>query len=191
MSDSIHLLTLPMEIRCHIYSFLYLEHRIVNFIHPKLYYTQTALYLSCQQLYQETLEYYYGRNTFSLCVQNQFLALDCRSLPQHFDLVKVLRIELLTFFWRSVNDVTSSLYTKNLKRRLKRYLEAILGANKGTCAPNLRTLILADEVSAWCLGVDNSKERLEEYMQVFEILQIGVGQVVVDITQAHEGQRLN
>ena len=186
-----------MEIRCHIYSFLYLEHRIVNFIHPKLYYIKTALYLSCQQLYQETLEYYYGRNTFSLHIHHQFVASDCRSLPRHFDLVKVLRIESLTFFWRLVNDVTSSLYTENCRRRLEDNLEAILGANKGTWAPNLKTLILADEVPPqsthwdWCSVVDNPKERLEEYMQVFDRLQIGVGQVVVDITQAHEGEGLN
>ena len=154
----------------------------MNFIHPKLYYTQTALYLSCQQLYQETLEYYYGRNIFSLRLHHQFVASDCRFLPRHFDLVKVLRIELLTFFWRSVNDATSSLYTNNPKRRLKKYLESILGANKETCASNLRTLILADEVSPWFLGVDKSKERLEEYMQVSERLQIGVGHVELDIT---------
>ena len=176
MSDSIHLLTLPLEIRWHIYSFLYLEHRIVNFLLPKLCYTKTALYLSCQQLYQETLEYYYGRNTFSLHLRHPFVASDCRQLyqetlenyygkdtyplhlhhqlvasdcrylPRHFDLVKVLRIESFTFFWRLSHDVMSYLYTKKCQQRLEKCLEAILGANKGTCAPNLKTVILADYV---------------------------------------------
>lgn len=46
-----------MEIRCHIYSFIYLEDRIVSFLHPKSYYTKTVPFLSCRQLNQDTLEY--------------------------------------------------------------------------------------------------------------------------------------
>ena len=192
MSDSVHLLTLPMEIRCHIYSFLYIEHHGVNFVTPKLCYTKTALYLSCQQLYQETLEYYYGRNTFRLFLpiphfpSRVFFA-------RHFDLVKVLRIDPPTFLWNSSPEGQDSWYAKEWQQEVERYLEAILEANKGASAPNLKTLIIADQVVPkrahcyWGVGVDNLKEKLEEFVQMFEKFQIGVGQVVVDIKEVWDG----
>ena len=186
MSDSIHLLTLPMEIRCHIYSFLYLEHRLVDFSRPKLYYTKTALYLACQQLYQETSKYYYSRNTFWFSAYHHFAVSEYYYFPRHFDLVKILRIESLTFFWKTSDneDFTS---TRENQQKLEKCLQGILEANPRTGAPNLNKLILVDHVPPksahwyWDSGVDNSEKKLEKYMQVFERLQIGVGDVVLDI----------
>ena len=189
MSDSIHhLLTLPMEIRCHIYSFLYLEHRPVGFLDPKFYYTETALYLSCQQLYQETLEYYYSRNTFWLNADYHptpsgygFLGY----IPRHFDLVKILRIESPHFFWKTYNDEHFTSYTRESQQALEICLQCILEAN--TAAPNLNKLIMADRVPPksahwyWDFGPDYPEKKLEKYMQVFERLQIGAGHVVLDI----------
>lgn len=194
MSDSISLLMLPAEIRCNIYSFLYLEHRIVNFLHPKLYNKETALHLSCQQLYRETLEFYYGKNTFSLHLDEHFVVSDCSCLVRHFDRVKLLRIETLTFFSESIDDVKSFRYGRKCRQNLEKYLEAILRASQGTCAPNLKTLVLA---GGWlskprrlyrCFRGDSPDEKLEEFVQVFERLQIGVGQVVVEL---HEGRGLD
>ena len=190
MSDTNHLLTLPMEIRSHIYSFIYIENRIVNFLHPKSYYIKTALFLSCRQLYRETLKYYYSRNTFSLPLHQRFAVSDWRFLPRHFDLIKELRLEANTFFWKSSSDsVKTSEHTKNCQRRMEKYLKAIFWVNQGSLAPNLKTLIFADRVPTsnakwyWDQDVDTSKKRLEGYVQVFERLQIGVGQVVVEIKQ--------
>ena len=56
MPDGSRLLTLPMEIRWHIYSFIYLEHLVVDFLRPKIHYPKTALFLACRQLNRESLE---------------------------------------------------------------------------------------------------------------------------------------
>ena len=190
MSDPMHLLTLPLEIRCHIYSFIYLENRIVGFLQPKSHYTKTALFLSCQQLYHETLEYYYGRNTFSLPLRQRFAMSDWRFLPRHFDLVKVLHLEANTFFWTFSSE--PSEHTKNCQRRLEKYLKAIFWANQGVVAPNLKTLIFVDSVPThgydrgyWDRVIDASKEILDGYVRVFEKLHIGVGEVVVNIQKEH------
>lgn len=56
-------------------------------------------------------------------------------------------------------------------------------------APNLKTITFADSMPISyqpCHGersVETSKERLERYFQVFEKLQIDVGQVVIEIDE--------
>lgn len=193
MPDAIRLLTLPMEIRCHIYSFIYLEKRIVGFLQPKSHYTKTALFLSCQQLHQETLEYYYGRNTFSLPLWQRFAVSDWRFLPRHFDLVKVLHLEAKAFFCKSSSGSGKiSEHTKNCQRRLEKYLKAIFWANQGVVAPNLKTLIFVDSVPThsydreyWDRVIETSKETLDGYVQVFEKLHIGVGEVVVKLQKEY------
>ena len=99
--------------------------------------------------------------------------------------------------WNSSDDGEDSWYAKVWQQEVERYLEAILEANKGASAPNLNTVIIADEVVSkrahcyWGVGVDNLKEKLEEYMQVFEKFQIGVGQVVVDIREGWDHEDLD
>lgn len=187
MHETNNLLTLPVKIRSHIYSFIYLEDRIVNFLHPKSHYIKTALALSCQQLYQETLDYYYGKNTFSLLLRRPFAMSDWRFLPRHFDLIKVLRLEADTFFWKSSSgSVKTYNHTKTCERIMEKYLKAILWVDQGSLAPNLKTLIFVGRTPIshdkwyWDQGI---KERLEGYIQVFERLQIGVGKVMVEIKQ--------
>lgn len=190
MSDKPHLLMLPTEIRYHIYSFIYLEHRIVDFLRPKSYYPKTGLFLSCHQLHQETLEYYFGRNTFSLPLCRRFAMSDWRFMPRHFNLVKMLHLEANTFFWKSSsNSAKVAEHTENCQRRLRKYLKAIFWANQGILAPILKTLTFADRVPTnhdqfyWDRNTDTSKERLEAYVQVFEDLHVRVGQVVVKINR--------
>lgn len=156
------------------------------FLSPKSQYTKTALFLSCQQFYQETLEYYYGRNTFSLPLWQKFGASNWRFFPRHFDLVKVLHLEAIRFFWISPsNSVRTSEHAKKCQRRLRNYLEALFWANQRVLAPKLKTLIFADRVPTdhsswqWDRRTEASKQRLEGYVQIFEKLHIGVGQVVV------------
>ena len=188
MSHRVLLLTLPMEIRCHIYSFIYLEHRIVNFLLPKSHHLKTALSLSCHQLHHEILDYYYSKNTFSLPLQQRFAVSDWQFLPRHFDLVRMLHLEANTFFWKSSSDLAkTSEHTRNCQRRLEKYLEALFWANQGSLAPNLKTLIFADRVPTshdqylWDRTPDTSKERLEGYLRIFEKLHIRVRQAVVKI----------
>lgn len=188
MPDRTHLLTLPVEVRWHIYSFMYIEDRIVNFLHPKSLFIKTALSLSCQQLYQETLNYYYGQNTFSLPLRQRFAMSDWHFLPRHFNLIKVLRLEANTFFWKSSrNSLKTSDHTKNCQRRMEKYLTALFWVDQGSLAPNLKTLIFAEKTPTehdkwyWDQDIDTSRERLKGYVQVFERLKIGVGQVVVEI----------
>ena len=190
MPDKHHLLTLPMELRCHIYSFIYLEHRIVKFLRPKYHYTKTALFKTCRQINQETLEYYYGRNTFSLPLQQKFAVSDWRYLPRHFNLVKMLHLEAEKFFWKfSRNSAKTSQHVNKCQRRLENYLDAIFWVNQGMLAPNLKTLTFADsmrisyEPCYWERSIETSKERLERYFQVFEKLQIDVGRVVIEIDE--------
>ena len=190
MSDKPHLLMLPMEIRYHIYSFIYLEHRIVDFLRPKSCYPKTALFLSCHQLHQETLEYYFGRNTFSLPLCRRFAMSDWHFMPRHFNLVKILHLQANTFFWESSsNSAKVAEHTKNCQRRLRKYLNAIFWANPGILAPNLKKLIFADRVPTnhdqfyWDRNTETTKGRLEGYVQLFENLHIGAGQVVVKINR--------
>lgn len=190
MSDKLHLLTLPLEVRCHIYSYIYLEGRIVEFLCPKSHYTKTALFLSCRRLHRETLEYYYAKNTFSIPLRKRFAVSEWRFLPRHFDLVKMLYLEAETFFWKfSGNNVKTAEHTKSCQRRLEKYLSAILWVNRGMSAPKLKTLIFADSVptiGSSVLGkrsTETSKERLKGYLKVFEQLNIGVGQAVVKFDQ--------
>lgn len=83
----------------------------------------------------------------------------------------------------------SSEHVKICQRRLSKYLSAILWANQGSVAPNLKTLIFADSAPTigdqidWEQSTNTSKERLEGYVQIFEMLHIVVGQVVVEINQ--------
>lgn len=156
----------------------------MNFLKPKSHYIKTALSLSCQQLYQETLEYYYGKNTFYLPVSDPF-AISCwRFHPRHFNLIKVLRLEAKTFFWSPSSDsVMTSAHTKRCRQRIAKYLRAIFWVDQASLAPNLKTLIFAermpneDTICDWDQRIDLSKERVEGYIQVFERFQIGVGKV--------------
>ena len=175
------------QFRCHIYSFIYLKKRNVEFIRPKPHYTKTALFLSCHQLYQETLEYYYSRNTFSLTLHQRFTLSDWYYVPRHFKLVEVLHVEAGSFFWKSSsNSIKVSEHTK----KSQQHLRGIFWADRETFAPNLKTLIFAGSVppsDQWYreLRVDTSKERLDEYVRIFEELRIGIGQVVVKIKGEH------
>ena len=185
MANKHHLLTLPMELRCHIYSFIYLENQIVDFLRPKLHFTKTNLYLTCRQLKQETLEYYYGRNTFSLPLQQKFAVSSWHSFPRHFDLVKMLHLEAKSFLWKFPRDnVKTTQHVAKCRQRLEGYLKALFWINQGTLPPNLKTLTFAESMPTSCLwdqGIETSDERLEGYIQVFENLQIRVGQVVTEI----------
>lgn len=184
MANKYHLLTLPMELRCHIYSFIYLEKRIVDFLRPKFRYTKTALYLTCRQLSQETLEYYYGRNTFSLPLQQEFIISSWEFFPPHFNLVKMLHLEAKSYLWKFPGDSVKLTQLINKSRqRLESYLKAMLWINQGTMPPNLKTLTFADRMPKSCLRDQREtyKERLEGYIQVFESLQIGIGQVITEI----------
>ena len=188
MPDACRLLTLPTEIRLHIYSFIYLEHLVVNFLRLKIHYSKTALFLACRQLNQETLEFYYGKNTFSLPLSQRFAMSDWCYMPQNFELVKTLHLEANTFFWKSSrNRAKTSEHIKNCQRRLEKYLSAILWVNRGSIAPSLKTLIFADRLPTihdpehWDHRTDTSKERLDEYIQIFEERGIVVGQVVIKI----------
>ena len=191
MSDKHHLLTLPMEIRCLIYSFIYLETRTVNFISPKPHYTKTALFISCRQLYQETLEYYYSQNTFSLPLRQRFAVSDWQNLPRHFHLVKVLHLDAHTFFWPlSARSAKLSNHEHKCRQRLRKYLTGILWVDPEVLAPNLKTLIFADRVpkgadSGKRWSMEASNERSEEIagrcVRIFEELHIGVGRVVLNI----------
>ena len=188
MPDASRLLTLPTEIRWHIYSFIYLEHLVVDFLRPKSHYSKTALFLACRQLNQETLGFYYGRNTFSLPLSQRFAMSDWSYMPRNFELVKTLHLEANTFFWKSSsNRAKTSEHIKNCQRRLEKYLSAILWANRGSIVPGLKTLIFADRLPTihdkehWDHSTDTSKKRLDEYIQIFEELGIAVGQVVINI----------
>ena len=186
MSDKLHLLTLPMEIRCHIYSFIYLEGHVVDFLRPKFHYTETALFLSCRQLSQETLEYYYARNVFSLPLWKPFAVSDWRFHPKHFNLVKVLHLKTRRFFWKSSGEGPRFVgHVENCQQRLRKYLNALFWANQGIEAPRLKTLIFADRAPGapgplpWGWSMENSKDRIDGYVRIFEELHIEVGQVVV------------
>lgn len=185
MAKRHHLLTLPMELRCHIYFFIYLENRIVDFLRPKFHYTRTALYLTCRQLNQETLDYYYGKNTFSLPLQQKFAVSSWQSFPRHFDLVKMLHLEAKSFLWKLSRDsVKTTQHIRKCRQRLERYLKAIFWINQGALPPNLKTLTFADSMPTSCLwdqSIETSHDRLEDYIQVFENLKIGVGRVVLEI----------
>ena len=188
MPDASRLLTLPTEIRWHIYSFLYLEHLVVDFLRPKIHYSKTALFLTCRQLNQETLGFYYGRNTFSLPLSQRFAMSDWCYMPRSFELVKTLHLEANTFFWKSSrNRAKTSEHIRNCQRRLEKYLSAILWANRGSTAPSLKTLIFADRLPTnhdkehWDHSTDTSKDRLDEYIKILEELGIAVGQVVIKI----------
>ena len=185
MSNKHHILTLPMELRCHIYSFIYLEDRIIDFLRPKIHYTKTNLFLTCYQLHQETLEYYYGKNTFSLPLQQKFAVSNWPFYPPHFNLVKMLHLKAKTFFWIFSRDsAKTSRHFNKCRRRLEDYLSGVLWTNEGMLAPNLSTLTFEDDMPVGCLwdrSIETSKERLEAYIQVFKKLQIGVGKVVTEI----------
>ena len=178
-----------MELRCHIYSFIYLENRIVDFLCPKFHYTKTNLFLTCRQLNQETLEYYYGRNTFSLPLHQKFAISHWPSLPRHFSLVKMLHLKAIEFFWKFSRSGETSQHINKCQRRLENYLNGILWSNQGMLAPNLRTLTFEDDKPVdylWDGSIETSKERLDGYIQVFRKLQIGIGE---GVTEIHEISR--
>ncbi len=159
----------------------------MKFLGPKSHYTETALFLSCRQFYHETLEYYYGKNTFSLPVCQRFAMSDWSFIPRHFNLVKVLLLEANTFFWKSPSDsAQSSQHTKKCQKRLRNYLEALFWVNQGMLAPKLKILVFADRMPIndvqWCWNRDTDK-LLDTYLQIFESMQIEVGQVEVEVKE--------
>ena len=188
MSTKHTLLALPLELRWNLYSHFYHENCIVEFPCPKPLYFKTGLSFSCPQLHQETLEYYYSRNTFSLPLWKKFVPSDWRFRPRHFNLVRVLHLEAYTFFHESSSDsAADSKHTEICRNRLKEYLGALCGVDEGVSAPILKTLILADSMPPshsslyWDRRTNVSSERLGLYVQVFKELNIGVGQVVVKL----------
>ena len=156
----------------------------MDFLRPKNHYAKTNLFLTCRQLNQETLEYYYGKNTFSLPLQQEFAVSDWRFYPRHFNLVKMLHLKAQKFFWEFPRDSAKTSRNSKKCRRLENYLNGILWTNQGMLAPNLKTLTFEDDMPVACLwnrSIETSKEKLEGYIQVFEKLQIGVGKVVTEI----------
>ena len=156
----------------------------MNFKYAKPRYTKTALHLSCQQLCQEVFEYYYSRNTFRLDLPNTFITSQRGVIQRHFDLVKVLRIDAPKFFWKSSDRAKTSQYIEEGQWKLDKFLASMFESNP-ICAPNLQTLVFVDTApvrsSLWdrSLDVGNFKERVNDYLQVLDRFQLGVGQVVI------------
>ena len=64
MSTPTTLLTLPTEIRLHIYSYALLNEDVIDMIAGNV--PCSGLFLSCRKLHSEAFEYYYEENTFQL-----------------------------------------------------------------------------------------------------------------------------
>ncbi|KAL2045204.1 hypothetical protein N7G274_002286 [Stereocaulon virgatum] len=109
------LLTLPLEIRQNIYSFLLINRYTKRFLHGDVNFSAHALSLTCRQLYIEALRYYYDHNVFSISFVDHSLCGFCISpgrfpseiaadsktggayVNKHFKFVQNLQIEMEIF----------------------------------------------------------------------------------------------
>ena len=71
MATPIGLLTVPLEIRYHIYSYILLNEHVIDMIAADVTCShEHGLFLACPQLHSEALKYYYDSNTFQLSLND-------------------------------------------------------------------------------------------------------------------------
>jgi hypothetical protein len=189
------LLTLPLEIRQNIYSFLLINKYTKRFLHGDVNFSAHTLSLTCRQLYIEALHYYYDHNVFSISFVDHSLCRSCIDpgrfpseiaadsktgrayVNKHFKFVQNLRIEMEIF-----DGMCSPIQAEQPDWLCSTLLLAKQGQDNNILLKKLQ-LIICGFVSSSHLHEDNWREFTEEeaaeWTALFQPLRGKVGTFMI------------
>lgn len=141
MVSKANLLTIPLELRCLVYSYLLVHESVVNMTSNLLGRPlRDGMIRSCCQIYNEALDYYYANNTFLLSLLR--LLESSPKLLQLLSRVQHLQVEIgdLGFL---PTDRTFYLHV-HTRQRCDWFLKTLRQAKRGQERRNLKTLVAID-----------------------------------------------
>lgn len=146
------LLTLPLEIRHQIYSYMLLNGDIIDMIAANVTRPQeSGLFLACRQLHLEAFEYYYNANTFQLSLcdptysPNEYLNGD-PTLMKRLGSMRNLHVEIGPMKRKLVGHTSEDVYVMRPEReqRWSRFMKQLSDSNEGQVGWLLRSLVIVD-----------------------------------------------
>lgn len=205
MATPTTLLTLPLEIRNQIYSYMLLNDFIIDMIAANVTRPQEhGLFLTCHQLHFEAFEYYYDVNTFQLSLSdptyspNEYLHGDFTLMKRLGDM-RNLHVEIGAMERESVG-VTScdvNVLRHEVERRWARFVQQLTHVHEGQVGPLLRSLIVVERcirshkspLSKFSdekpiqppIALSMSKEMIMVLARLVEPLKDKVGKITIEI----------
>ena len=170
MYPSSSLLTLPLEIRQHIYSYLLIDKGPQLFLWCYPNYSIHFLSHTCRQLYHEVIEYYFAMNVLELSLAHDGYRPDeLAAWPKE-------RLEYLEYHLRRVQHLQIKM-TLWHRQQAKGFRGALIRARQGTAEDCwLKSLdIQLSRLSSWCnflistadRGIDKEMTLLKFFLQPF------------------------
>ena len=148
MPPTSNLLSLPLEVRHQIYSYLLPAPADINMVRDDMDGpTKTDLFRICQQIYYEVFQYYHSINTFVLDLTspeyapNRFV-FGTRGILRYFRRVQDVRLVIGDFF--PLNDDGSGAISDYTREQLDWFFAALRQANRDRKGPWLRNLTVQD-----------------------------------------------
>ena len=155
MASPASLLTLPLEIRDQIYSYMLLNEDIKDVIAANITRPQEhGLFLTCRQLYFETFEYYYNANTFQLSLCDPTYSPDVclygnSTLMRRLGGMRNLHVEIGSMECKRVGDASGDVFVLRYENELRwrRFVKQLTDVHKGQVGWLLRSLVVLDRSS--------------------------------------------
>lgn len=200
------LLTLPLELRHHIYSYMLLNGKVVHILSVNKTCRQiSGLFLACRQLYLEASDYYYDFNTFrfflrEITCSSDMSALD-EILTQSTRLGKIRNLQVEAIPGHRFSVKASSDWEENRRFdeqdvRWTHFTRQLTKACETQAAIRLKNLIVVDRLSYHILGpqcLDEKhvqppelppriKDQMMELTRLMEPLKDMIGNITFEIS---------
>ena len=155
MASLTSLLTLPLEIRNQIYSYMLLNEYIKDMIAANVTRPQEqGLFLTCRQLYFEAFEYYYNANTFQLSLCDLTYSPDVylhgdSTLMKRLGSMRNLHVQIGSMNCKRVGDTSGDVFVLQYEDELRwrRFVKQLTDVNEGQVGWLLRSLVVVDRSS--------------------------------------------
>ncbi len=152
MASPTSLLTLPLEIRDEIYSYMLLNEDVKDVIAANVTRPQEhGLFLTCRQLYFEALKYYYNANTFQLSLCDPTYSPDVylhgdSTLMKRLGGMRNLHVEIGFMECKRVGDTSGDVFVLRYENELRwrRFVKQLIDVHEGQAGWLLRSLVVVD-----------------------------------------------
>ena len=167
MATTLGFLSIPLEIRRHIYFYL-LPNRInINIVRDDMDGPlRISLIRVCRLIYLEATDYYYSMNTFLLDLSdpayapNRFVNGTNNLLRRYFRRVKILQLIIGDCHWTSLNEHLCTL-SQYAREQCEWFLKTLQDAKKNHEGLWLRKLIVLDH----CVTLESSQEIISQSVE--------------------------
>ena len=208
MSISTTLLTLPLEIRHQIYSYMLLNENIIDMIAANVTRPQEyGLFLACRQLHFEAFDYYYNTNTFQLSLcdptysPSEYLHGD-RILMERLGSMRNLHVEIGPMKRKLVGNTSQDFHVLRYEReqRWRRFVKQLADVHEGQAGWLLRSLVILARytprfpIQTDCLNDQPVRppthppvfeKRVAALAQLVKILEDKVGNLTIEIRSGY------